>query len=160
MTILEDPMQRLKTALTSLLLVVVACLLVACGNGPTAQAPVYSPGQLAEVQRYEESVLISYDRFTELPTLLAQTDWTNMRNLIHGPLGDLRQKMSNLSSILLGNDKKQAEKLTQEFFQHLESLDGAAKAQEVQRAETLLTLAENSFQAFLDLLPSTHDAAA
>jgi photosystem II protein PsbQ len=145
-------MKRLKTILTSLLVVLCATVLVACST-PVAEAPVYTPGQIAEVQRYEADVLTSYDRFGELSTFLAAKDWTNLRNLIHGPLGDLRRQMDNLSSVLLPGDQKQAQKLTQAFFQHLESLDGAAKAQDVERSKTLLGLAKSSFNDFLNLLP-------
>ena len=149
-------MKRLKTILTTFLLVLCTTMLVACST-PVAEAPVYTPGQLAEVQRYEADVLVSRDRFDQLPDLLARTDWTNLRNLIHGPLGDLRRQMTNLSSVLVSSDQTQAEKLTQSFFQHLESLDGAAKAQEVKRSETLLKLAQSDLEAFLNLLPN--DAA-
>ncbi|MGA1133193.1 MAG: photosystem II protein PsbQ [Prochlorotrichaceae cyanobacterium] len=151
-------MKRLKTVLSTLLLVLCASLLVACG-GPVAEAPVYTPGQIAEVQRYESSVLVSYDRFNELSGLLAAKDWTNLRNVIHGPLGDLRREMDNLSSVLLASDKSQAQKLSRSFFQHLESLDNAAQYQEVDRANTLLQLAESDFDSFLNLLPGAADAA-
>ena len=146
-------MKRLKTILTTFLLVLCTTMLVACST-PVAEAPVYTPGQLAEVQRYEADVLVSRDRFDQLPDLLARTDWTNLRNLIHGHLGDLRRQMTNLSSVLVSSDQTQAEKLTQSFFQHLESLDGAAKAQEVKRSETLLKLAQSDLEAFLNLLPN------
>ena len=145
-------MKRLKTALTCLLLVCCASLLISC-SGTVAEAPVYTPGQIAEVQRYEADVLESYDRFQALPEFLAERNWTALRNLIHGPLGDLRRQMANLNSVLIASDQKQAEKLTQSFFQHLESLDGAAKEQEVQRSQTLLNLAQSDLDAFLDLLP-------
>lgn len=149
-------MKRLQTILTTLLLTLCASLLVACSN-PVAEAPVYTPGQIAEVQRYEAAVLTSYDRFNELPGLLESKSWTNLRNIIHGPLGELRREMDNLSSVLLKSDKTQAQKLTGSFFQHLESLDNAAKLQEVDRADTLLNLAESDFKAFLKLLPESAD---
>ncbi len=151
-------MKRLQTVLTTLLLALCASFLVAC-SAPVAEAPVYTPGQIAEVQRYEAAVLTSYDRFNELPALLTAKNWTNLRNIIHGPLGDLRREMDNISSVLLTSDKAKAQKLTNSFFQHLESLDNAAKLQEFDRASTLLGLAESDFNAFLDLLPGAEDAA-
>jgi photosystem II protein PsbQ len=151
-------MKRLQTVLTTLLLALCASFLVAC-SAPVAEAPVYTPGQIAEVQRYEAAVLTSYDRFNELPDLLASKNWTNLRNIIHGPLGELRREMDNISSVLLKSDKAKAQKLTNSFFQHLESLDNAAKLQEVDRASTLLNLAEADFDSFLKLLPDAEDAA-
>lgn len=145
-------MKRLQTLLTTLLLVLCTTVLMAC-SGPVAEAPVYSPGQIAEVQRYESALLVSYDRFNELPALLSSKNWTNLRNIIHGPLGDLRREMDNLSSVLLTSDKTQAQKLVRSFFQHLESLDNAAQYQEIDRANTLLNLAQSDFNAFLQLLP-------
>ena len=151
-------MKRLQAILTTLLLTLCASVLVACST-PVAEAPVYTPGQIAEVQRYEAAVLTSYDRFGELPDLLASKKWTSLRNIIHGPLGELRREMDNISSVLLKSHKTQAQKLTNSFFQHLESLDNAAKLQEFDRASTLLNLAESDFNAFLDLLPNAEDAA-
>jgi photosystem II protein PsbQ len=112
--------------LISILLVFISVLVVSCGDGSQAKAPTYSAAQLAQIQATSKNVKALSDRLPELATLIQERDWNNVKSFIHGPLGDIRTRMSGLSRELLPGSKEQALAISKEIFTHLNKIDEAA----------------------------------
>jgi photosystem II protein PsbQ len=112
--------------LISILLVFISVLVVSCGDGSQAKAPTYSAAQLAQIQATSKNVSALSDRLPELATLIQERDWNNVKSFIHGPLGDIRTRMSGLSRELLPGTKEQALAISKEIFVHLNKIDEAA----------------------------------
>jgi photosystem II protein PsbQ len=112
--------------LISILLVFMSVLVVSCGDGSQAKAPTYSAAQLAQIQSTQKNVTAISDRLPELATLIQERDWNNVKSFIHGPLGDIRVRMSGLSRELLPGSKEQALAISKEIFVHLNKIDEAA----------------------------------
>jgi photosystem II protein PsbQ len=112
--------------LISLLLVLVSVLVVSCGDGSQVKAPTYSTSQLTQIQTGSKSVAALTDRLPELATFIQERDWNNVKSFIHGPIGEIRIRMSSLSRELLPGAKEQALKVSKEIFVHLNKIDEAA----------------------------------
>jgi photosystem II protein PsbQ len=111
--------------LISLLLVLVSVLVVSCGDAQV-KAPTYSAAQLTQIQTTSKNIAALTDRLPELSALIQERDWNNVKSFIHGPLGDIRTRMSGLSRELLPGTKEQALKISKEIFEHLNKIDAAA----------------------------------
>lgn len=139
--------------LLSLLLVIVATVLVAC-SGPQVQIPTtYSPEKIAQLEVYVTPIESAREKMETLKTLISDQNWVDIRTYIHGPLGQLRQDMLNLSRSLLPKDQDQATALAREVFGHLERLDVAAKDRSLTQAGVQYREALEDFDAFLNLIP-------
>jgi photosystem II protein PsbQ len=136
------------------ILVLVATLLVSCGNPQATQIPTtYSAEKIEQLQVFVEPIAAAQEKLSELQNLIAAENWVDTRTLIHGPLGQLRKDMLTLSASLLPKDQKQATELSREVFGHLERLDAAAQARNPSQAETQFQEARRDFDTFLDLIP-------
>ena len=94
--------------LVSLMLVLISVLVVSCSDGSQAKAPTYSTQQLAQIQATNKNVVALSNRLPELAALIQERDWNNVKSFIHGPLGEIRTRMSGLSRELLPGSKEQA----------------------------------------------------
>ena len=112
--------------LLSTLLVLISVFIVSCGDGTQAKPPTYSAAQLAQIQSTSKNVRAISDRLPELATLIENRDWNNVKSFIHGPLGDIRTRMSGLSRELLPGTKEQALAIGKDIFAHLNKIDEAA----------------------------------
>jgi photosystem II protein PsbQ len=112
--------------LISLMLVLISVLVVSCGDGSQAKAPTYSTQQLTQIQATNKNVVALSDRLPELAALIQERDWNNVKSFIHGPLGEIRTRMSGLSRELLPGSKEQALAISKEIFVHLNKIDEAA----------------------------------
>ena len=141
-------------SILSLILVLAATLLVSCSSPQASKIPTtYSAEKIEQLQVFAEPIAAAREEILELQDLLAAQNWVDTRTLIHGPLGQLRRDMLNLSGSLLPKDQKQATGLAREVFGHLEALDAAAKERNSAQAETQFRQALLDFDAFLDLIP-------
>ena len=141
-------------SILSVILVLVTTLLVSCSSPKASQIPTtYSAEKIEQLQVFAEPIAAARDEILELQDLLADKNWVDTRTLIHGPLGQLRKDMLNLSRSLLPKDQKPAAELAREVFGHLEELDAAAKERNSAQAETQFRQALLDFDAFLDLIP-------
>lgn len=136
-------------------LAAIAVVLAACSS-PAASAPpaTYTESQLERVDLFASGIVALRDRLPELQGYLEAEDWPNVRNFIHGPLGDLRARMARLSRTLLPEDAEAAQAAAKELFGHLEKLDAAAEAQQRAAAETQYREALEDFDAFLARVPA------
>ncbi len=148
-------MKRYKSILASILAVVMV-FLVSCGSPTPTKPPAYTPETLEQISSYKSKLLVFRDRMTELEGFIAAKDWVNVRSLIHGPLGSLRQDMSYVSRLLLlPAEQKTALAEAREIFRHLESIDQAAEAQNYPLARDNYAEALSDFDQFLALLPNS-----
>lgn len=139
----------------SLILVLVTTLLVSCSGAPTAKIPTtYSPEKIEQLQVFIAPIEESRERMSVLADFIAERNWIDTGTYIHGPLGQLRQEMTNLTRNLLPKDQKQANRLAKEVFGHFERIDAAAKDRDATSAEVQYREALKDFNAFVDLIPT------
>ncbi len=147
-------MSRFRSIL-SIVLVLVTTLLVSCGSSNVSQIPTtYSPEKIEQLQILVDPVVEAREKMATLKDLIAEQNWVDTRTYIHGPLGQLRLDMTNLSRSLLPKDQKVAQKTAKELFGHFERIDAAAKERNAAVAQTQFTEAIKDFDTFLNLLPS------
>ncbi len=137
----------------SIVLAFVAVFLISCGSPTVAKVPTYTPEQVAEIQTYASGVSSMRDRMPELQSLIAKKDWTFVRNFIHGPLGELRVKMSAVTRDLLPNAQKPASQAAKDVFDNLVTLDRAAETGDSDLAVLNYNKAIKAFDAFFQLVP-------
>ena len=98
-------------SILSLILAMVAVFLISCSSPTVAKAPpTYTPAQIEQIKEYAPTLLALRDRMSEIPVLIQRRDWIGVRNFIHGPLGELRLKMTYITRNLLPTDQTKAPK--------------------------------------------------
>jgi photosystem II protein PsbQ len=139
--------------LISLLLVFVSVFIVSCSDGSEAKAPTYSATQLTQIQATNKNITVLRDRLPELATMIQSRDWNNVKSFIHGPLGEIRTRMSSLSRELLPGSKEKALAVSKEIFVHLNKIDEAAGNNDYQVAIRNYGEALKDFETFSNLIP-------
>jgi photosystem II protein PsbQ len=91
----------------------------------------------------------------ELQTLIQRRDWIDVSNFIHGPLGELRLEMINISRSLLPPDQDKARQLTRALFDNLVKVDQAAKDGQPQKVMQNYQEALANIDNFLKLVPTS-----
>jgi photosystem II protein PsbQ len=137
----------------SILLVFISVFVVSCSDGSQAKAPTYSAAQLAQIQSTHKNVTALSDRLPELATLIQDRDWNNVKSFIHGPLGEIRTRMSGLSRELLPGSKEQALAISKEIFGHLNKIDEAAGNNDYKIAITNYSEVLKDLASFEKLIP-------
>ncbi|MCU0544580.1 MAG: photosystem II protein PsbQ [Oscillatoriaceae cyanobacterium Prado104] len=128
--------------------------LVSCSSGTAAKVPTtYTAAQVQQIQRYVPPLTELRLRMDKLETLIQKKDWINIRTYIHGPLGDLRGAMKDVSENLLPKSQEQAAALTKSLFADLVNIDIAAKAVDYPKVVSGYQKAVKDFDAFLQLIP-------
>lgn len=153
-------MTRFRPVLT-LILVLFAVVLVSCGGPSEVKIPTYTADQIEKIQQYASSILKDRDRLQqELTAEVQSQDWSDVRSLIHGPLGEIRQDMNNLARNLVPQ-KAQAEarKVTKDFFKDLVKIDEAAQKQNPATTLSAYKSAVENLDKFLDLTASALEGA-
>ncbi len=146
-------MLRFRPFLLSILALIMV-FLVSCSNSPgMTQAPVYTPTQIEQIQRYQSGLLTLRDRLATLDLSIQNQEWTDVRSLIHGPLGELRLRMNNLSRTLLPEAQTKTSQVAQDLYGHLNRLDEAAQNADSVRAKQFYRDVLNDFDTFLSLIP-------
>lgn len=146
-------MKHLRSVLP-VLLALMMTFLVACGGGDVAKAPpTYTPEKVAAIQRYMVPIDTARSRMSELEELINKKDGVYVRNFIHGPLGQLRESAGFVTRQLLEKDRGPAKEITDDLFDHLESLDAAAKDNLYRQASAEYSAALKDFDDFLSLIP-------
>ena len=147
-------MARYRSIL-SLMLVIVTTFLVSCSSPSAVKLPeTYTVSQVELIRRSVPEILTLRDRMSnELQTLIQKRDWIDVSNFIHGPLGELRLEMINISRSLLPKDQELARQATRDLFDHLVKIDQAAKDGQYQRAALNYREALADVDAFLQLVP-------
>lgn len=148
------PMVKFRSVVAILLAFVTSLMLTACSGGAVAKKPpTYTSAQLELIQSYAGDLQTMRDRLPELATLITRKDWTFARNFIHGPLGELRVKMSAVARNLLPDARAGAETIAKTVFADLEAIDLAAQDANYSVAIKNYAAALKDFDAFLSLVP-------
>ena len=146
-------MARYRSIL-SLIIVIVATFLVSCGSPTVAKAPpTYTAAQIEQIQQYVPDMVALRDRMSELQMLIKRRDWIDVNNFIHGPLGELRLKMTYVTRNLLAKDQAQASEATRDLFGHLVKIEHAAERGDAPRATLNYREAVADIDTFLQLVP-------
>lgn len=147
-------MARYRSIL-SVMLVIVATFLISCSSPSAVKLPqTYTVSQIDLIQRSVPEILTLRDRMSkELKTLIQRRDWIDVSNFIHGPLGELRLDMINISRSLLPKDQELARQATRDLFDHLVKIDQAAKEGQYQPVTLNYREALADIDTFLQLVP-------
>ena len=146
---------RILRSLLSLMLVLVATVLVSC-SGPTASVPeVYTPEKLETIKIYRIPVDIAKKEIFTLSGLIGDENWTDVKSVIHGPLGLLRRDLRYLSEALLPDDKAKSLEISEDLFLRLENLDAAADEKNYSNAIAAYNKAIADLDAYVQLIPNT-----
>lgn len=143
--------QRYRTLL-SFVLAIAAIFVVGCSSAPPAP-PLYTPEQINLIEKYETDLEGLRSRVSELSGLIDNNDWTNVRNLIHGPLGELRFKMLTIARNLSSSDQAKARDLSREVFKYLVAIDSAAVDQNRSRAVAGYDQLVDAYERFINTIP-------
>lgn len=147
--------------LISFVLVLFSVLLVSCSS-PAPKAFVYTPEQTAAIERYATDIQdMRGQMLSKLSVLIQDKDWVDIGTFIHGPLGEMRTKMSNLTRNLDPKLQAESQDVAKEVFGHLVSIDEAASEKNFDKAAFNYREALKDIDAFLQLAPvdSSLDAA-
>ena len=149
-------MARYRSIL-SLMLVIVATFVVSCSSPSAVKLPqTYTVSELELIQRSLPEILTLRDRMSkELQTLIQRRDWIDVSNFIHGPLGELRLEMINISRSLLPPEQDKARQLTRALFDNLVKVDQAAKDGQPQKVMQNYQEALANIDNFLKLVPTS-----
>jgi photosystem II protein PsbQ len=143
----------------AVILALVTALMLNVGSVEAAKKPrkplTYKAEQIQLIQNYAAELTKMRDRMPELASLIQAKDWTFARNLIHGPFGELRVTMQNVSRNLLPNDQENAKKLEKSLFNDLVAIDLAAQGANSPAANKNFNQAVKDFDAFLNLIPNS-----
>ena len=139
----------------SFVLALLAVVLVSCG-GPTATVapPTYTPVQLERIQQYVPGILATHQRLGDLQAKIQAEDWQEVKAIMRGPLGQMRQDMTSLTRNLLPQDQKAARQAARDFFDDLVDIDQAAENQKVDVAIRSYGAAVQDFDKFMQLIPT------
>lgn len=135
------------------MLAMVMAFLVSCSSPTATKPPTYTPEKIAQIQKYADTVTDLRDKISILETDIQNRDWVEVGSFIHGPLGELRQKMSYITRELLPKDQKAAREAAQDLFTRLESIDLASSSNNYQKALDNYRAALKDLDAFLQLIP-------
>lgn len=132
----------------------IAVFTAGCSGAPKVQGPLYSTEELAQIATAINAVEEMKERMLGIPPLVQQNDWDNVSTYIHGPLGEMRQRMSRLARQLKPDSlQREALQVARDVFGHLEEIDLATKEQDRNRALKNYNEAQRDFNAFLELIP-------
>lgn len=146
-------------SILSLILVIVTTFLVSCSSPSAVKAPpTYSSAQIEQIQQYVPDIVAKRDRMSEIPGLIQRRDWIDLSNFIHGPLGELRLKMTYVTRNLLPKSQDEARDATRDFFDHLVKIEQAAEKGNSQVANQYYQAAITDINKFLQLVPQSNTA--
>lgn len=140
-------------SLLSIFFALVTVFLVSCSSPVAVTPPAFNPTQIEQTQRYAGVLQGLRDRFPVLENAIATKNWVDVGTIIHGPLGELRQKTGYaIRNILPESQVATANEITNKIFVSLEAIDKAAEANNLPAAKKNYQAAVKSFDDFLQLL--------
>lgn len=149
-------MVRFRSVLAVLFTIVMVVLTFSIHPAEAARAskpPSYTAAQLEQIQQYVDDIEAMRVRMQELPPLMQQQEWIDVKNFIHGPLGELRIKMLRLARNLSPDAQRTAQVAAKDVFDHLILIDEAADARNTNKALRNYNEALKDFEVFFQALP-------
>lgn len=110
----------------ALVLAMVTTFLVSCSSPQVTKPPTYSTEQLEQIQKTVSTLAALRDKMPILQEKIFKKNWTDVATYIHGPFGELRQKVSYLTRQLLPQDQKAVKEVSKDLFDSFEQIDVAA----------------------------------
>lgn len=150
-------MARFQSLLAVFFTVVMSFLILFSTPAEAAKVskqPTYTAAQLEQIQRSAADIEVLRVRMQELPPLIQKQEWIDVKNFIHGPLGELLPKMSRIARTLPPDAQKAAQKASKDVFGHLIAIDEAATARDTTKALRNYNEALKDFAAFFQTLPA------
>jgi photosystem II protein PsbQ len=144
-------------SILAVILAMVTTFLVSCSSPTATKPPTYTPEKIAQIQKFATAVTEVRDRMPILGNDIQKRDWTEVGSFIHGPLGELRQKMSYITRELLPKEQPAAREAAKDLFVHLENIDAASSSNNYQKAIDNYRAALQDFDAFLQLIPKSSE---
>ena len=146
-------MARYRSSL-SLILVIVATFLVSCGSPTVSKVTkTYTAAQVEQIQQYVPDIVALRDRMSEIPTFIKRSDWINVSNFIHGPIAELRLKMTYVTRNLLPNDQQTAREAIRGLLDHLVKIEESAQEGNAQQVVLNYREAVADINTFLEVVP-------
>ena len=139
----------------SLILVLATTLLVSCGGNTVSAPPTYTPEKLQKIQTYRIPLDIARERLPELGNAIANEDWANADNFLHGPLGLIRRDLTYLSNALLPDEQEPALNVAKDIFKHFENIDAAVRDKNYTTAISQYKEVTSDLDAYAGLIPQT-----
>lgn len=140
-------------SILALVLAMVTTFLVSCSSPQVAKPPTYSTQQLEQIQKTASTLTALRDKMPNLQDKIFQKNWTDVGTYIHGPLGELRQKVSYLTRQLLPKDQKAVKEVAKDLFERFENIDVAASKGNYQVAVENYRAAVKDLDQFLQVVP-------
>ena len=141
-------------SILSLILAIVAVFLISCSSPTVSKVPpTYTAAQIEQIKEYAPTLLALRDRMSEIPVLIQRRDWIGVRNFIHGPLGELRLKMTYITRNLLPTDQTKAREITRGLFDDLVKVEQSIEENSTIGAVRNYQTAFADINKFVDLVP-------
>ena len=147
-------------SILAMILAMMTAFLVSCSSPTATKPPTYTPEQIARIEQFASQLTELRDKMSILETDILTGNWVDAGSFIHGPLGELRRKMSYLSRELLPNDQKAAIAATKDLFSRLENIDVASSEGNSKQALNNYRAALRDFDEFLELIPGQSESGA
>lgn len=141
----------------SLILVLATTLLVSCGGPSASEPPTYTAEKLQKVKTYRIPLDIARQRIPELGEYIANEDWVNADNFLHGPLGSIRRDLTYLSNTLLPDEQEPALNTAKDIFKHFENIDAAVSDNDYTTAINQYKEVVTDLDAYASLIPETKE---
>ncbi|NEP45452.1 MAG: photosystem II protein PsbQ [Okeania sp. SIO2H7] len=148
---------RQYRSILSLFLAVVAVFMVSCSGAPTAQGPTYTDAEIQLLQTYKTNLQKFRDRAEELDSMIENQEWNNIKSLIHGPLGELRFRLSSVTRSLEPSLQKTADDLADDILKAVVGIDAASASFDPGATAAQYNTLVRNFDQFLDLIPTDFD---
>ena len=145
-------MAKYRSILALVFCTLMAIVMVGC-SGAAAMKPTYTPDKIAEIQGYAKDLSELSNRLPELQTLIQKEDFIFARNFIHGPLGEIRVRMSRIANDLLPDEQKPARDLARQISNDLVEIDQASAVNNLKEAVRYYGETVKDLEAFNKLIP-------
>jgi photosystem II protein PsbQ len=144
---------RYKAVLAVILILVATFWVTTASYAAKIKPPKYTAAQIEQIQAYVPPITEMQERMASIAPLIQDERWVDIDNFIHGPLGELRERMGRLSRNLKGSDQAAAKQIATSLFNHLVGIDTAAQDKDYGLASQNYDAALKDLERFLSLAP-------
>ena len=142
---------KLYRSILALVLAFVTTLVVSLALPVQPAMAATATPSIEQVQRATDNLQALRDRMTEIETAIAADNWNDVRSFIHGPLGDLRARITRLGRLLPESDQRRVRQSITGVYDHLNALDTVA-ASSTQKPAKKTTAALKEYEAATNAL--------
>lgn len=136
-------------SILAVMLAMVTAFLVSCSSPTVTNPPTYTPEKTAQIPKIVPTLTELRDKISALETDIQKRDLTDVGSFFHDPLGELQQKMNEITRELLPKEKTAASEAVEELFTRLEKIDLTSSDGNYQKAVDNYRAALKDFNEFL-----------